>query len=65
MKLVFKRSDGSTVTELEVVKAIKMKTDDKRLYLEPVNDGARLLWSTGLLDEFKDVSVIEVARSET
>lgn len=63
--LEFRNASGDVITTVEIVKAARIKTDDARMYIESVDGGVRLLWSTGLLDEFKSVDTIKVIRENS
>lgn len=63
--LQFLDCDGNVLQEINITKAVRMKSDSARLYLEPVDGGHRLLWSTEIVDEFKDVDMIKVIREDS
>lgn len=63
MKLIFKDKDNKELTSITVSKAARFVSSDIRFFLESLKDGScRLLWSSGLINEFKDVHVIEIQR---
>ncbi len=62
MQMTFRDKDGKILNTVKIVKAVRMKTADQRFYLEPVEGGARLLWSSGIVDEFPDVADIQIER---
>lgn len=59
--------DGSH-KDLSISQAVSMKTskeNDNRIYLEQLTDGSyRLLWTEGIVKEFKDIKGFEIIRED-
>ena len=65
-KLLFKDKDGHIVKEVAITKATKVNMDKPIFYIDDTKDGQmRLIWSSGMLDEFSEISTIEVIRDDT
>lgn len=62
-KLLIKDRDGKLIKKIPIERAARIKTDELRLYIEPMNTGIRLVWSMGLVPEMLDVGSIEFERT--
>ena len=60
--LKFHKKDGTFET-LEISRATKLKNDAGMFHLDKFKDGTyRLMWSKDVLDEFADITNIEIIR---